>query len=358
MLASATAVVVLVGAVVTLVGVRRHEGAPPTAGVGAIDAGRASFTWPGSVWDVRVADAPVEGDSTHLAGELAAQVGGKYGPAAFNVWRYDTSIVTAGPDQRLVDVGFDNCQDKPSVPAGLLGPGGQFTDVPLPPDAAPAAGTDGELTVYSPSADALWEFWKLHRTTPSSSGATASTPGSGWTACWGGRLDHVSTSAGYFTNGFGASASGLAIIGGAVNIAEARSGHIDHALALAIPDPAPWKEVTWPAQRSDGSSGSRSSIAEGTRFRLDPSIDVDTLDLTPLAKMIALAAQQYGFIVSDKSGAVSVIAQDGAAAVTRSGGNPWSKLLGGTPSYKILDGFPWSSLQVVRPEFVRAAVGH
>lgn len=347
-LAVATAMVVVAAAVVTLVGVRRHERAgTTTAGVGAIDAGRASFTWPGSVWDVRVGNAPVEPDSTHLAAELAAQVGGKFGPAAFNVWKYNTSIVTAGPDQQRVDVAFDNCQDKSSVPHGLLGAGGQFTDVPLPPDAAPAAGTDGELTVYSPSADTLWEFWKLHRTKAT---------GSGWAACWGGRLDHVSASPGYFTNGFGASASGLAIIGGAVNIAEARSGHIDHALALAIPDPAPWREVTWPAQRSDGSSGSRSSIAEGTRFRLDPSIDVNSLNLTPLAKMIALAAQQYGFIVSDKSGAVSVIAQDGTSAVTKSGGNPWTKLLDGTPSYKILDGFPWSSLQVVPPAFVKAAV--
>lgn len=346
-----TTLVVVAAAVITLVGLRRHGGASPA--VGAIDAGRTSFSWPGSVWDVAVSGAPVEPDSARLARELAAQVGGKFGPAAFNVWRYNTSIVTAGPDQKAVDVAFDNCQHKPSTPKGLLGPNGQFTDVPLPADAAPAAGTDAELTVYSPSADTLWEFWKLHRVT-----ASSSTAGSGWAACWGGRLDHVSASPGYFTNGFGASASGLAIIGGAVNIAEARSGHIDHALALAIPDPAPWHDVSWPAQRSDGSSGSQSSIPEGTRFRLDPSIDVASLHLSPIATMIARAAQQYGFIVSDKSGAVSVIAQDGTAAVTKGTGNPWTKLLGGTPSYRILDGFPWSSLQVVQPNFVKAAVLH
>jgi hypothetical protein len=257
------------------------------------------------------------------------------GIAAFNVWRYNTSVYTASATTPLVDVGWDNCQRKPSVPAGLLGAGGQFTGVPIPAGAVPAAGTDAELSVYSPRTDQLWEFWKAnHRA-------------DGWHACWGGRIDHASTSSGFFSGGFGASASGLAISGGMVSLADVQRGSIDHALALAIVDPAPWKIVSWPAQRSDGSSSSRSPIAEGTRFRLDPTVDVEALALTPVAKMVAKAAQKYGFIVTDKAGAVSVVAESGAGVKATTGTDPWNAIMGSTPSYQIMRNFPWDKLQAL-----------
>ncbi|MDQ1540502.1 MAG: hypothetical protein QOH29_1228, partial [Actinomycetota bacterium] len=124
-------------------------------------------------------------------------------------------------------------------------------------------------------------------------------------------------------------------------------GSIDHALALAIVDAAPWRIVSWPAQRSDGSSGSSSPIAEGTRFRLDPSVDVDRLNLTPVAKMIAKAAQQYGFIVTDKAGAVSVIGESGAGVQAATGVNPWTAIIGKTPSYLVMRNFPWDKLEAL-----------
>ena len=48
--------------------------------------------------------------------------------------------------QPKADVHWDNCQGKPGVPTGLLGPGGQFTAVPIPDGAVPASGSDAELT--------------------------------------------------------------------------------------------------------------------------------------------------------------------------------------------------------------------
>ena len=63
-----------------------------------------------------------------------------------------------------------------------------------------------------------------------------------------------------------------------------------------------------PAQRSDGSNRSDDAIPAGTRLRLDPSVDVADLGLSPVAAMIARAAQTYGFIVTDKSAAVAVTA--------------------------------------------------
>jgi hypothetical protein len=291
---------------------------------------------PGSVWRASIFAAPLATNSAVLVADLASQVATRYGGiAAFNVWQYNTSFYTAVASTPIADVGWDNCQGKTYVPVGLVGPGGQFSAVPIPANAIPAAGADAELTVYSPATDQLWEFWK------------ASHRADGWHACWGGRIDHVSTSPGFFTGGFGASASGLAVAGGMVSIADVRHGSIDHAMVLAVTDAAPWRIVSWPAQRSDGSASSLSLIAEGTRFRLDPSINVDALPMTPVAKMIAKAAQKYGFIVTDKAGAVSVVAESGAGIQAATGVNPWTAIMGSTPSYLMMRNFPWDKLQAL-----------
>jgi hypothetical protein len=199
----------------------------------------------------------------------------------------------------------------------------------------PSPGADASLTIYQPGKDTMWEFWRVVK------------QARGWAACWGGRIDHVSTSGGWFKNGFGASASGLASSAGMVGIRDARSGTIDHALALAILSPAIWTNFSWPAQRSDGGDTSPHAIPEGTRLRLDPSLDVDALRIHPLAKMIAKAAQKYGFIVTDASGAVAVITENPAAVKAATGVDPWTKILAGTPNYLVMRGFPWRSLQAL-----------
>jgi hypothetical protein len=300
-------------------------GAPPGSPFGA-----------GSIWRTSVSGAPAAADSTTLVRNLVAQVAAhSKGVASFNAWQYNTSFYTATATTPIVDVAWDNCQHKPHAPAGLVGSGGQFSAVPIPADAVPAVGLDAELTVYSPSSDQLWELWK------------AAHDAHGWHACWGGRIDHVSTSPGYFLNGFGATATGLPVAGGMVSFADVRRGSIDHAVALTIVEPASWRVVSWPAQRSDGTPGSTAPIAEGTRFRLDPSINVDALNLTPIAKMIAKAAQRYGFIVIDRADVVSVLGQSGAGAQAATGVNPWTALLGKTPSYLMMRNFPWDKLEAL-----------
>jgi hypothetical protein len=299
---------------------------------------------PTSVWRTLVTTAPVASNSAAEVATLANEAASLYGGiAAFNVWDYNASIYTAAAGTARVNVQWNNCQGKSYTPAGLVGANGQFTGVPIPANAVPASGTDAELTIYSPSTDQLWEFWEAKHTA------------TGWQACWGGRIDHVSTSAGYFLNGFGASASGLAVAGGAITIADVKSGSINHALELQITAPAMWNKISWPAQRSDGSNASAGAIPEGTRLRLNPTINVDSLPLTPIAKMIAKAAQTYGFIVTDMAGAVSVVAESGVPYAGTTGVNPWTALLGSTPSYKIMQNFPWGSLQAMPQDYGKPA---
>ncbi len=297
----------------------------------------AGLFGPTSVWEQKVDTAPVAANSAAMVRDLVGHITDRYGDiAAFNAHDYAMAFYTASAGTGTVDVAFDDCQHKGYTPAGLEGPGGQFTDVPIPAGAVPASGTDHSLAIYSPSTDQLWELWETEHTAQ------------GWSACWGGRIDHVSTAAGYFTGGFGATASGLAVSAGTVELSEVRAGSIPHALALAIPDTAAWPKLSYPAQRTDGGDTDASAIPEGTRLRLDPNIDVDTIPgLSPIARVIAHTAQTYGFIVTDSSGAVSVTAESGTPQQTATGVDPWAALEGGLPDYLVLQGFPWGSLQAL-----------
>jgi hypothetical protein len=297
---------------------------------------------PSSFWRASIASAPTASSSRAMVDYLVSTITDRYnGIAAFNAHSYNSHLYVATTTTPKVDVAFSNCQAKTATPAGLTGPGGQFDDVPIPVGAVAAVGTDQELSVYSPATDQLWEFWKAARTADG-----------GWSACWGGRMDGVSTSPGYFLGGFGATATGLPNAGGAVRLSEIQAGRIDHAISIAIPAPAVATDFSWPAQRSDGFDANAAALPEGSRLRLPAGLDLSTLKLTPAGLAIAKAAQQYGFVVVDKAGSVSVIAE---AVDKVDGVDPWKTALGGLPDYSVLKNFPWSSLQVIQRDYGKPA---
>ena len=273
-----------------------------------------------------------------MISNLTQQVTSLYGGvAAFNAHQYNVSFYTASPTTPRVNVKWEDCQGKGYVPDGILE---QFSQVPMPADALTSPGSDAGITIYSPSLDKVWEFWKAYKRAD------------GWAACWGGRMDNVSTTPNpYFLNGFGATATGMLNAGGAVSMADVAKGSIDHVIALNLYEPAMWNNFSWPAQRSDGFSSALGAIPEGTRLRLDPSINVDALQLHPVAKMIAKAAQKYGMVVVDKAGCVAIIAESPVGVQAKTGTDPWPSLLGGTPDYAVLQNFPWSKMQAMPRDF-------
>jgi hypothetical protein len=305
----------------------------------------APATFPGlmetnKVWGADISTAPLNPNSAAMVSNLTGQVSRYYsGIAAFNNGQNGARTYTAPAGTKRVNFGWNNCQNKPYTPTGLLGDDGQFGQIPVPDNAVPSTASDGGLIIYSPSTNQLWELWKVSKIDGH------------WKACWGGRIDNVSQSYGYFKGGFGASASGTAVSMGAVTTAEVRAGAIKHAMALAIPDVAHWKNYSWPAQRSDGASTALNAIPEGIRLRLDPSVDVNALNLNPVAKQIAIAAQKYGFIVTDRSGSVAVTGESGAVGLAETGVNPWVSLTAvngrTTPSYLVMKNFPWHRLQAL-----------
>jgi hypothetical protein len=311
---------------------KSSAGASGTAAGGTL----APPGWPGnpfsptSFWNAPLAAvAPVDPDSQAYVNELVRQVK-SYGPW-MNTTSYSVPIYVVGPDEPAQHVTLDSWG--PDLQAA-------FDAVPIPASAKAAAGSDEHMVVWQPSTDKMWEFWQMHQEQD------------GWHAKWGGEMDNVSTNPGYFThsgqtNNWGATATGLPLLGGLVTQADLQRGYINHALAISLveTDKEYW---SWPAQRTDGNywTPGITPIPEGTRFRLDPQLDIASLHLPPIDRMLAQAAQTYGIVVRDTAGAVTFYGQDPLNLPS----NPWPAAFGNQYPNQVLDEFPWSHLQALQSQ--------
>jgi hypothetical protein len=133
-----------------------------------------------------------------------------------------------------------------------------------------------------------------------------------------------------------------------ITLDELRQGRIGHALALAIPQ-LKAGVFSWPAQRTDGTSTAASAIPAGTRFRLDPALDLDALSLPWLVRLMAEAAQRHGIVVRDTAGAVTFFGED----PTPTGTDPWrgpGGFFGNQYPDTLLARFPWERLQALQTQ--------
>jgi hypothetical protein len=224
-----------------------------------------------------------------------------------------------------------------------------FESVPLPPNAKPAPGADAQLTVWQPSTDHLWELFQARKLAD------------GWHASFGGAMANVAQSPGYYDTSswpglsqpwWGATATSLPAIAGTVMIDELKAGVIPHALAMNIPWAKP-SVYSLPAQRTDGRSTDPNAIPEGARFRLDPKLNIDALNVPLMTRMLAKAAQRYGMIVRDQTGhGISFFAENPA----QSGTDPYatrSGFYGGPDPSAVMRAFPWDHVQLVKMDLHR-----
>lgn len=302
-------------------------------GITAAVAGGASV-WPSvnpfsptSFWNTPIAaTAPLDANSATYVSDLQSQI--KQSGVWMNTTAYSVPAYVVPAGQPTVSVTLDTWG--PDLQQ-------QFNAVPIPAGAVAASGTDESMSVWQPSTNKLWDFWLMHQV----NGV--------WHARWGGEMDNVSTNPGYFThsgqtNNWGGTATGLPLIGGLITLADLQRGYINHALALAVPQTLQGA-FRWPAQRGDGNSTAATALPEGIRFRLDPTVNVSTLGLPWLDRLIAQAAQTYGIVLRDTSGAVTLYGQD----PTPTGTNPWAAPFDGWSAGTYLSWLPWSRMQVVAP---------
>jgi hypothetical protein len=272
--------------------------------------------------------------------EIASEVSRAIGPW-IDETSYSTPVYTVGARQHRVRVKLDTGPWGASLQT-VLNQG-----VPIPGNARPAQGTDGHLTIWQPSTDTLWEFWKAVKRPD------------GWHASWGGAMRRVSHSPGYYSDEswpglprsqgwhWGSTATSLPVVAGTVLIDELRRGRIDHALALDIPN-ACARMFSWPAQRTDGSDTSENCLPEGAHLRLDPDLDLSKVTLPRITRILAEAAQRYGLIVRDRTNhAVGLFAED----PTPTGSDPYvgpNGFYGGLRPWQFLPQFPWAKLELLK----------
>lgn len=306
---------------------------PQVTGV-QIGADGATPFAPTSVWNQAIAaDAPVDPRSSQLVAAFNEQWHNVYGTIGVNTDKFSIPIYRVPRDQPTVTVGGNPdpaCNSSPSLRR-------QLAAVPIPSDAHPANGTDKSLAIWQPSTDTLWEMWVVEKDAAGH-----------WTSCWGGRITGVSKSNGVFPWPYGVAASGLSYVGGTMKVSELESGEINHALAVTVVHTTSGVQVP-PANRNDGNSTDPDAIPIGTRFRLDPNVDVDALGLGKQGTAIARALQKYGMYVTDTSGAVVFIAEDGQPYVAEGQGDPYATMFAKRPVYEVLAGIPWDRLQVMAP---------
>lgn len=294
------------------------------------------FFSPSSFWNKRVpTNAPLDPNSASIISALDREI---KGPLGINTTSYSVPIYTVPANQPMIRVRLVDPRRAPGGPALQLA----WDAVPLPTDAKPAAGTDRQLVVWQPYTNRLWEFWKLNRTKM------------GWGAEWGGAMDKVSSNLGVYGpeawpgghSEWGGSASSLSLAGGLITLEDLKLGRINHALAMAIPNPRAGV-YAWPAKRTDGLSRNPRSLPEGAHLRLNPNLDLASMHLPRLTFMLAKAAQRYGIIVRDTAGAVVFFGQDPGPTGTEPYTGAHGYFEGKLPR-ELLESFPWSHLQLLK----------
>jgi hypothetical protein len=313
--------------------------------VSPTDAQPFRFFSPHSIWNRPVpAKALLDPHSAQDVGSLDAEIVGEEqanrGPS-INTVSYSVPIYTVPAGQPSVSVTLSQNPPARSLQAA-------WSAVPLPAAAQPAAGTDGQLVVWQPSSDRMWEFWRL-----------VYGP-NGWSASWGGAMQKVSGNPGVYgprawhgaRPWWGASASSLPIVGGLITLEDLQLGEINHAVALSIPNVRGGVYAS-PAQRTDGVSDAPNSLPEGAHLRLDPKLNLASLHLPRLTLMIAQAAQRYGIVVRDQAPIVTFFAQD----PTPTGADPYAGPTGyfeGEYPFQLLASFPWGRLELLRMSLHRS----
>ena len=272
-------------------------------------------------------------NSENFVKEFVRQKTAYYNNVIINTYSYSSPVYIADGNLSTVPVGYNNCQHKTWVDPVYLN---MMTPMPIPKYAQQSAGSDHEMVIYQPSTHTMWEMW----------GVVKNSTGN-WYSCWGGRILNTSDSLGINQKSYGTTATGLPFLGGQVTAEELARGEIKHAIGIALVDVEKSSIYSWPANRSDGWNPYNvpNRIAEGQRFRLNPSVNVDSLPMTKAGKVIAKAAQKYGFVVWDKAGSISIRAQNALSYTALGKPNPYPALYENKPSYAVLNGFPWDQLQ-------------
>jgi hypothetical protein len=297
-------------------------------------------------------DAPLDSNQTAAIGLRSQAL--NYG-SWVSTTAWSSPLYVVGADQRRVTVGLDTRYTR----YGILDTAflrNDMASVPLPDDAIPAgppqtgdvAWSDKEILVYQPATDTAWELYHAVRWDGR------------WTVTDGGKISNISEKDGGYDRWptgkpHGMTGSGIPLIAGLQTIAELQQGSIDHAVAVSIPHVRKGV-LRRPATRTDGDFTTWDAVPEGARFRLPADLDIESLPLTPYAKIVARAIQRYGLFVIDKNcrpsdtkrcSSVTFKAEDPRPLPGGAIPDPYAAIFGSVERHHLFDNFPWERLQLL-----------
>ncbi|NOY98279.1 MAG: hypothetical protein GXP40_03605 [Chloroflexi bacterium] len=325
---------------------------------------------PDSAWNQRVDAAPVLPESDRqmlslfrvLLGDISTLEG--YDQAAttwpymdVNLYEYSIPIFLAGEGQQAVVI----CQDEGvlgwALPQfGVEAEGGPVT-VPAPTGTVRPAGpenedADGHLVIYDPLNQVAYDYF------------AAVIDGAGDCRNFrGGMIGSHITEAGVVAafdlrgpgvspdGTYSARAVGTPLLAGLILPEDIESGHIDHALALAIPGPRNTSrdpsqplpaDFFYPATttETDFYNTDPLALAAGQRLRLkaalvdEEGLPIDEDELAPITRMFLAALREYGAIIVDNASGFSLYAEDIHTAALHLSDDEVNALIGepaGTP---------------------------
>lgn len=201
---------------------------------------------------------------------------------------------------------FDDVEVKYGEPAGVVW-------MPLPPDARPATGTDGQLAVINLETGEEWGlndgFIDFARN---------------WYAQ--GIYRYSIHNSGIPPEGFAQRGAGIGQLAGIVRRCEVERGRIEHAVTLAYDYPCKpevcqqngWPAMIPPFRKTDGRGKSQFDIPEGARIAIRPEISrkeiIEACAGIRGCEVWALNMQEYGGFIVDNSDHPKTYAEGDATA--------------------------------------------
>jgi hypothetical protein len=216
------------------------------------------------------------------------------------------------------------------------------TTIPIPEEAVPDAKQDAHLTIIDASARRAYDLWQCRREADGSWHTNAAIaydldgPGLFTPA----DLPHIRNDESVHFHG-PCRASGVPLLGGLIMRDEIAAGRIAHKLAFACPVPGLQRRVYPPAAWTDG--WLPGGVPEGCLLQLDPALDLNAFNLTPAARVVARAMQEFGATLVDYAGGVTLYGE----SLEPHPGATWHNTLGeddlgviGFEHYRILETGP------------------
>jgi hypothetical protein len=267
--------------------------APVQQGEGSFGRAQRPYT-PASPWNTPIpADAGVDRHSSAMIATILASNNGRLrsDPTRYT---YPVHFVDAStPRVTMVCSGIVSVNHADGTRTRIRSR--ELPDVPVPPEAVPSRGTDGQLILID--VDSGDEYNIIQFAPPA------------------GCVNMTRYVRGVHRSGvepvYASRGAGVPYFAGLIRPWEIAIGRIEHALAFGYAG-ARRGRCVWPASKSDGKVDDVAAIPQGARLQLDPSLDVAAIKgLDATGRIIARALQEYGAFVIDVSGSNKLYAEDG-----------------------------------------------